>query len=684
MGKNAVVPRAMKLRGFGLVVRGCAMLALVLGAVACGSEGGSGGSSGSGGAGGVGGAGGAGGGCVDCPAPVCNAGTRWTTGTQAFVERTLEWGLTGVEGQRISVADIDGDGRPDIVVRRAVIASDDFAAGGKRNVFVMKNTGTKAFTDVTQSSGLLAMRTDSSGTKGRPGQVMAFADVDNDGDQDAFIALDTTDATKSLGETSELMLGDGAGSFSFGPDGSQARAAGETSHPAGVTFVDYDRDGALDLWVPQNSYGFGGIGSSPQQDRLYRGDGQGGFVLVTDQVGLTTLPWGSIPDLNEARAHSNAWSSLACDLNGDGNPELLAASYGRAPNHLWLGAGAGPAAAFSNASLTSGYAFDANQQWQDNQFARCYCQQNPSAEDCAGVAAPQISCTQPNWNHTQDRQAFRNGGNSATTSCADIDNDGDMDLLTGEIRHWWAGQGSDGSELLVNSGEPALRFDRPGDATLGLEVTKTTVSWDEGHMTNAVFDFDNDGWSDIYVGASDYAGNHGLLYHQSSKLNFAEVPIADGIDHNRSHGVVFADFDQDGDLDVIVGHSRARCDVTAPNNCYDTANVRFFENVLGEQGNFLQIRLEGAAGTNRSAVGARVSVKAGDITQTQEVGGGYGHYGAQHDMVLHFGLGAACEAEVTVRWPNADLTTETVTLPAGHRVYLKQGEAARLDPLLLK
>ncbi len=627
------------------------------------------------------GSGGAGGG-TNLPAAVCNPASVWTPSTQAFVERTAEWGLVGVEGVRLSVADVDNDGYPDFVARHAVIAADDFAPGGERHVWLMRNTGQKGFVDVTEASGLLSRRIDAGAALGRPGQVMAFADVDNDGDLDAFVALDTQDPSKSLGETSELLLNDGNGSFTLGPESSAARSVDETSHPSGVTFVDFDRDGAIDLWVTQSSYqGPGQVSASPQQDRLYRGDGQGGFVLVTDSVGLTTTPWGNIDDLNNARSHSNAWSSLACDLNGDGDPELLAASYGRAPNHLWQAVRDANGTRYVNQSIASGYAFDDDQSWQDNQFARCYCQSNPSAEGCTGVAAPQISCTQPNWNHNTDREAFRLGGNSGATTCADLDNDGNMDLLTGEIRHWWAGGGSDGSEVLVNTGETQVRFERPGDDALGLSVSQTSVSWDEGHMTNAVFDFDNDGWPDIYIGASDYPGNHGLLYHQSSKLSFVPVPVDLGIDHNRSHGVIFADFDRDGDLDVIVGHSRARCEVGAPNNCYETANVRLFENVLGQSGNFVQLRLQGAPGSNRSAIGARVSVKTEGATQTQEVSGGYGHYGAQHDVVLHFGLGAACEAEVTVRWPDGALTTETITLPAGHRFLLEQGQLPRVDPL---
>ena len=102
--------------------------------------------------------------------------------------------------------------------------------------------------------------------------------------------------------------------------------------------------------------------------------------------------------------------------------------------------------------------------------------------------------------------------------------------------------------------------------------------------------------------------------------------------------------------------------------------VRFFENVLGDGSNRIQLTLEGT-GANRSAIGARVSVTAGGVTQTQEVGGGYGHYGAQNDAMLHFGLGQHCFAKVSVRWPDAPLTEQTVYAGSGQRIRLTQGGA---------
>jgi hypothetical protein len=600
----------------------------------------------------------------------------------SFREATAEWALPGieVEGVRLSVADVDGDGFADLSVRAVGNHANDFAEDGRRVSWLLRNVGGTSFEDITEQSGIRATRGEHGGL-GRPGEVVVFADVDNDGDIDAYTGMNTGISGAMDGETSELMLNDGSGTFELSAIDDPIRRSDGVDAVAGASFTDIDRDGLLDIWVGEHNYTPAGSQSTEfLGDHLYRGTGSGRFEEITAEAGLTTEDWITVTPLNEARAHSRAWSTNACDLDGDGTPELLTASYGRAPNHLWRGQrNASGGVSFTNHSVASGYAFDDNFNWTDNEFAKCYCQGNRGADGCSEVTSPRINCNQVAWRHDLDRELFRLGGNSGATVCADLNNDGAMDLFTTEITHWWAGSSADRSELLLNTREADLRFERPRSDATGVTRDHDQVSWDQGDMSAAAFDFDNDGYLDLYIGASDYPGNRGLLYHQASLGRFESVDAVDGIDHPRSHGVAVADFDRDGDLDVVVGHSRARCE--AASDCLESGQIRFFENIIGEQGNWLQVRLTGGSGTNRQAIGARVTIRTTETTQTREINGGYGHYGAQPDSVLHFGLGGACDAEVTVRWPNRELTTETFYLVAGYRFHIEQGGEPEIEEI---
>lgn len=605
------------------------------------------------------------------PPRICREGTYWKSGVVAFRDITSETNLPalGVNGVRLNSVDFDGDGRPDLVVRYYAYERDDFAKG-VRHTFLLKNKGGFQFEDVTEKSGFLATR---DGKNGRVVQTVVWGDVDNDGDLDAFtgIYMDPDPSKEDLGDRNEIVLNNGDGTFKLA-------APSDPHHPndrmatAGASFTDYNKDGYLDLFVP---FAYGPY--EPQADELYRGDGTGAFHNVTAEAGMILKKWMKLEDIQKGRVNRFSWGSTACDINGDGWPDILVAVYGRYFNLLWYGTASG---VFIDGSFESGYACDDRKDWTTNLNAQCYCKLHPDAEDCPGVPEPPsyFACSpevEPmlRWDHQYDRQDWRLAGNQATSVCGDVDNDGDMDLLNLDIVHWDVGPSSDPTELLINDGNG--HFTRPGNAVTGLERKYNEIDWNEGDMTGAFLDFDNDGRLDVLIASSDYPGTKAWLFHQKTDGKFEYVPPAVGIAHPRAHGVAVADFDGDGDLDVVLGHGTARC-TAGQKGCYPTSEVHVFRNEMGQGGNWLRVRLIGREGSNRAAIGARVRVTAGGVTQTQEVSGGYGQAGIQHDLTLHFGLGQACDVEmIEVRWPDANNTIEKFQDVRGN--YLVQIEQGR-------
>lgn len=626
--------------------------------------------------GGDGATGGAGGGGTGGEPPVevaaCDPGV--TSGTPAFVRQSEAWGLTGqaVTGIITTAGDLDGDGYPDLIVNdahsgeRRVIGVDP----PPYRVLMNRPTGdgtARTFVDVTIESGF-ALPADGSTTTYRNAQLSLLGDLDNDGDLDVFSGTYTDPAAVGANlspgqlDRHQVLLNDGTGHFTAAPASDLQTLLPEPL--GGASLVDFDRDGLLDLFLVD----WFGPNYSNTSPRLLKGRGDGTFEDVSSTAGL------------KAAEHRRAgFGATVCDLDDDGWPELILSAYGRQPNVIFRQDGA---SFFSDVALTAGYAYDANQTYGDNQFFQCYCTVHPDARECEYAATPAVVCPTPadaNWSPTLSTKPEALGGNTFTTVCSDITGDGTLDLYNAEIKHWWAGEGSDQSELLV--GTPgAIAFERPDREALGLSWPHPSVDWDEGGLYAAAVDLDLDGRQDILVGATDYYDQYGMIYHQLPDGRFEEVAKPWGFDHACASGPTVADFDRDGDLDIVVGSSRMREWCAA---AWATPEVHLYESDAAGKGAWVGVRLAGDGVTaNRSAIGARVTVDTGVRRLVQEVSGGYGHGATQHDLVLFFGVGACgVLPAIEVTWPDAARTVERFeAVETGRVVDLVQGTAAAGAP----
>jgi len=602
----------------------------------------------------------------DGPPRICNTPPALTAGPY-FKDVTKAWGLDqdglAIEGIRLATADLDEDSLPDLVVHKVGNNNrDDLGATPpKRYRHLLLNEKGAAFRDHTDGSGLFAIR---GGGLGRSSHFAIFADVNNDGHLDAFtgtyVNADSS-AAPDPGDRNELLLGDGKGGFKLAPQSGLSHK--EKYSTTSAAFLDYDRDGNIDLFVGffYEIYGY----LPANQDRLYRGNGDGTFTDVTDQLGLTTQRNAGFAEGTNSRP---TYGVTACDVDGDGDTDLLVSAYGRQWNMLWRNDGS----KFTNVAPQSGFDADGLVDYKDNEFYKCYCQ---SSGSCT-AAPPKLSCTVGSWTAGSDDQPWRLGGNTFSTVCGDFDNDGDMDLYNAEIQHWHIGLSSDPSQMLVNSGKSPLSFQRPGTQAMGLDREHKTTDWNEGDISAALFDFDADGLQDVIVMGSDYPDTRTLLYHQKADHTFEELAVIAGIDHKRGQELSVADLDGDGDLDVLLGTSTMRPDATGPFE----AQVHLYENLVGSKSNWLKVRLVGSGkgGANHAAVGAWVKVTAGGTTQLREVGGGHGHFGLQHDLVLHFGLGSSCEVEqLEVIWPDKQNSRSTFQgVNANYLIEIEQQSGA--------
>lgn len=603
-----------------------------------------------------------------------------------FVDVTEKWGLDAkhlnVLGNRISTMDLDGDGYPDLIVHRVGSnARTDIEVAKKDSnqwlVRVLMNRPApggqgRTFVDATLDSKFGTIPGDKESKELRAAHLVTAADVDNDGDLDLFSGTNidggaNPDKNPDRGDRSQILLNDGKGVFSLAPASDTTPDPSEKTPTTGATFVDVDRDGKIDLFVGfwYKNYGVSDLGTQAQ---LYKGNGDGTFTAITVEAGLKTQ--SSANSFDKGTNHRPAYGVTACDLNGDGAPELMLSAYGRQWNLLYQNDGKG---GFSEVGQASRFAGDENKSFDDNQFFACYCTAHKNEPVCATAEKPKVQCPSPadaNWSKSGERP-WRNNGNTFSTFCGDIDGDGKNDLYNAEIAHWWAGNGSDKSQILKNKSDSSgISFDRLDNAETGTEIPHPTTDWNEGGIFAAGADLDNDGRLDLFLGTTDYPDQYGYIYHQKPDGTFEESGEAWKLHHPCASGIAIADFDRDGDLDVILGAGTARdC-----GQIWDANHVLFYENNANQQGHSIAIRLRGTT-ANRAGIGAKITIEAGGRKQTRELGGGYGHMAMQHDTVAFFGIGA-CETidAIHIQWPTNPVEEQTLTnIPLSPLVEITQG-----------
>jgi hypothetical protein len=238
----------------------------------------------------------------------------------------------------------------------------------------------------------------------------------------------------------------------------------------------------------------------------------------------------------------------------------------------------------------------------------------------------------------------------------DFNLDGNLDILKTHFS-------DDTSVLYRNTGKDA--FD---DVTIGsgLGVETRFVGWGAGMV-----DLDNDGHPDlfmvtggVYPELASKLPNYPMktprvIFRNLGNGRFEELLDTTGPGIAAAHcsrGCAFGDFDNDGDVDVLI------VNLNEPPS--------LLRNDVGGQGHWLKVKLTGVK-SNRSAIGARVTARYGGKVQAQEVVGQSSFYSAS-DSRLHFGLGAASRVELVIRWPNGN--EETVKdVEADQLVFIREG-----------
>lgn len=498
--------------------------------------------------------------------------------------------------------DFDNDGWMDVFVVNGTTL-EGFPKGKEPTSRLYRNRRDGTFEDVTAKAGLAL-----SGW----GQAACAGDYDNDGHDDLFVTF--------YGQN-RLFRNRGDGTFEETTTlaGLESR---RTRWGSGCAFLDYDRDGRLDLFagnyidldlatapIPESGLcrykgvpvACGPPGLAGGKNVLYRNEGNGKFSDVSVASGIT------------AASGTYALGASTLDFDDDGWVDLYVANDSN-PSALYRNNHDGT---FTDIAVRGGCAYS----------------QDGKPQAGMGVAV------------------------------GDYNRDGRMDIFKTNFA-------GDTSTLYANVGNGSCE-----DRTFASGIGRNTrwLGWGV-----AFVDLDLDGWLDLFLANGHVypeveqlkteAGyrQRKVVYRNRGGGKFDDLTEKLGPPvtvPKASRGAAFADFDNDGDVDVLV------------NNVHDTPELYRLD--LQEPRSWLSVRLVGVR-SNRSAIGARVRAIADGVTQVQEVRGG-GSYYSQNDLRVHFGLGGASKVErLEVRWPGG-LEEAWANVEINRILTLKEGTGQPLS-----